>query len=157
MTNRQTLVVKGRRGIQVTIVVEVYRGKVWIIAVEPSFTSEAISNRSRLSAWSTCSPKPPEKRAATSQTTHHETRRGHAQNSTDGLGFTIRWRHGDREAAVLRGNQVGNWTMDGLLGTIPVPVTGWTDLAEIRMAGGNDSAPAQGCGWRGRGWQRGQL
>lgn len=52
-------------------------------------------------------------------------------------GFTIRWRRGDREAAVLRGNQVGSWTTGGLLGTIPVPVTGWTDLVQIRVAGEN--------------------
>ena len=35
---------------------------------------------------------------------------------------TIRWQRGDREAYVLRGNQVGNWTIENVLGTIPVPV-----------------------------------
>lgn len=42
MTSRRTLVVKGRQGIRVTVVVEVYRGKVWVVAVDSSFTSEAI-------------------------------------------------------------------------------------------------------------------
>jgi hypothetical protein len=50
---------------------------------------------------------------------------------------TIRWRRGDREAYVLRGNQVGKWTTDGLLGTIPVSRTGWSDVAEIKLTGEN--------------------
>lgn len=41
----------------------------------------------------------------------------------------------DREAYVLRGNKVGSWTMEGLLGTIPVSSKGWSDLAEIRSTG----------------------
>lgn len=36
---------------------------------------------------------------------------------------------------MLRGNQVGSWTTDGPLATIPVPLNGWTDLAEIRVVG----------------------
>lgn len=50
-------------------------------------------------------------------------------------GFTIRWRRGDREAYVLGGKQVGSWTMEGLLGIIPVSSIGWVDLAEIKRAG----------------------
>lgn len=49
-----------------------------------------------------------------------------------GEGVTIRWRRGDREAHVLRGNNVGSWGTDGLLSTIPVPPRGWVDLAEVR-------------------------
>ena len=52
-------------------------------------------------------------------------------------GFTIRWQRGDREAFVLEGNKVGSWTMEGVLGTIPVSVKGWVDLAEIRITGKN--------------------
>ncbi len=48
---------------------------------------------------------------------------------------TIRWQRGDREAYVLRGNQVGNWTTENVLGTIPVPRTGWSDVADIKLAG----------------------
>jgi len=50
---------------------------------------------------------------------------------------TVRWQRGDREAYVLRGNQVGKWTTDGVLGTIAVPYTGWSDLDEIKLAGEN--------------------
>ena len=42
MTARQTLAVTGRQGIPVTVVVEVYRGKVWLVTVEPAISSEAI-------------------------------------------------------------------------------------------------------------------
>lgn len=48
---------------------------------------------------------------------------------------TIRWQRGDREAYVLRGNTVGSWTMEGLLGKVPVSPAGWADLAEVRMIG----------------------
>ncbi len=48
---------------------------------------------------------------------------------------TIRWRRGDREAYVLRGNTVGSWTMEGLLGKVPVSPAGWADLAEVRLIG----------------------
>lgn len=48
---------------------------------------------------------------------------------------TIRWQRGSREAHVLTGNMVGSWTMEGLLGRIPVPRAGWADLAEVRSAG----------------------
>lgn len=48
---------------------------------------------------------------------------------------TIRWRRGDRETSVLKGNNVGSWTMEGLLGEVPVPPAGWADLAEVRQTG----------------------
>ena len=38
---------------------------------------------------------------------------------------------------VLRGNQVGKWTTDGVIGKVPVPHTGWADLEEIKLAGEN--------------------
>jgi hypothetical protein len=50
-------------------------------------------------------------------------------------GFTIRWQRGEREAYVLKGNKVGSWTMEGLLGKIPVSANGWVDLTQIRMMG----------------------
>ena len=36
------MVVSGRQGILVTVVVEVYRGKVWVVSVDQSCTAEAI-------------------------------------------------------------------------------------------------------------------
>jgi hypothetical protein len=48
---------------------------------------------------------------------------------------TIRWQRSDREAYMLRGNQVGKWTTDGVLGKIPVPHTDWSDLEEIKLPG----------------------
>lgn len=42
MTTRRTLVVKGRQGTRVTMVVEVCRGKVWVVSVDSPFSSEAI-------------------------------------------------------------------------------------------------------------------
>ncbi len=39
---RRTLVVKGRQGVRVTLEIEVYRRKVWVVAVDQSGTSEAI-------------------------------------------------------------------------------------------------------------------
>jgi hypothetical protein len=50
-------------------------------------------------------------------------------------GYTIRWRRGDAVAYVLSGQQVGSHGMADLLETIPVSPSGWTDLAEIRLAG----------------------
>jgi hypothetical protein len=50
-------------------------------------------------------------------------------------GFTTRWRRGDPVAYVLSGQRVGDHSMADVLGTIPVPPTGWTDLAEIRALG----------------------
>ncbi|MGH4016806.1 MAG: hypothetical protein ACRDSL_23310 [Pseudonocardiaceae bacterium] len=40
---------------------------------------------------------------------------------------TVRWQRGDREAFVLKGNKIGSWTREGLLGKIPV--------AEVRLIG----------------------
>ena len=34
--------VKGRQDTRVTVVIEVCRGKVWVVSVDPPFTSEAI-------------------------------------------------------------------------------------------------------------------
>ncbi|MGH3922825.1 MAG: hypothetical protein ACRDTT_08160 [Pseudonocardiaceae bacterium] len=42
MTTRRTLVVPGRQGTRVTIVVDVCRGKVWVVAIDPPFSAEAI-------------------------------------------------------------------------------------------------------------------
>lgn len=39
---RQTLVVKGRQGARVTVVVEVYRRKVWLTVVDVPFVAEGI-------------------------------------------------------------------------------------------------------------------
>lgn len=51
-------------------------------------------------------------------------------------GFTIRWRRGEPVAYVLDGQRIGDHTTTaGVLDTIPVTPTGWTDLAEIRMLG----------------------
>lgn len=51
-------------------------------------------------------------------------------------GVTIRWRRGEPVAYVLHGQRIGDdTTAAGVLDTIPVSPTGWTDLAEIRMLG----------------------
>jgi hypothetical protein len=51
-------------------------------------------------------------------------------------GYTIRWRRGDPVAYVLHGHRIGDHTTTaGVLDTIPVAPTGWTDLAEIRSLG----------------------
>lgn len=42
MTARRTLQVQGRQGVRVTLEIEVYRGKVWLVAVDPAFASEAV-------------------------------------------------------------------------------------------------------------------
>lgn len=39
---RRVLVVKGRQGVSVTVVVEAYRGQVWVVSVDQSGTAEAI-------------------------------------------------------------------------------------------------------------------
>lgn len=51
------------------------------------------------------------------------------------VGCTIRWQRGDIEAYVLKGNTVGGWGMEGVLGRIPVSAGGWADLAEVRGVG----------------------
>jgi hypothetical protein len=50
-------------------------------------------------------------------------------------GFTIRWRRGDPVAYVLAGKRLDDHGMTDVLDTIPVPVTGWTNLTEIRTLG----------------------
>ncbi len=51
-------------------------------------------------------------------------------------GVTIRWRRGEPVAYVLHGQRIGDdTTTTGVLDTIPVTPTGWTDLAEIRLLG----------------------
>ncbi len=49
--------------------------------------------------------------------------------------YTLRWRRGDPVAHVLVGQQMDNHGMAGVLETIPVAPSGWTDLAEIRLVG----------------------
>lgn len=50
-------------------------------------------------------------------------------------GYTIRWRRGDRVAHALRGDQMDNHGMAGVVDTIPVPPSGWTDLVQVRQVG----------------------
>ncbi len=49
--------------------------------------------------------------------------------------YTIPWRRGDAVAYVLSGRQVGSNGMAEVLDTIPVSLSGWTDLAEVRLLG----------------------
>lgn len=49
--------------------------------------------------------------------------------------YTIRWRRGDPVAYVLGAQQVGDHGMAGVVDTIPVSPSGWTDLAEVRHVG----------------------
>lgn len=51
------------------------------------------------------------------------------------VGYTIRWRRGEPVAVVLRGQQMDNHGMAGAVDTISAPLSGWTDLAEIRQLG----------------------
>lgn len=50
-------------------------------------------------------------------------------------GYTIRWRRGDPCAHVLDGQQMDNHGMGGVVDSIAVSPSGWTDLAEIRQIG----------------------
>ncbi|MGQ0776529.1 MAG: hypothetical protein ACT4NY_19240 [Pseudonocardiales bacterium] len=50
-------------------------------------------------------------------------------------GYTIRWRRGDPVAHVLPGRRADDHGMAGVVGTIAVSPSGWTDLAEIRQVG----------------------
>jgi hypothetical protein len=50
-------------------------------------------------------------------------------------GYTIRWQRGDPVAFVFRGQQMDNHGKAGVLTTIAVPPSGWTDLGEIRQVG----------------------
>lgn len=47
-------------------------------------------------------------------------------------GITIRWRRGDPIAYVLPGHRLGDHSTTGVLGTIPVHPTGWSDHTQIR-------------------------
>ncbi|MGH3656443.1 MAG: hypothetical protein ACRDUA_07270 [Micromonosporaceae bacterium] len=51
MTSRRTFVVTGRQGARVTIVVEVCRGKVWMVSVDPPFNAEAIFEPARIESF----------------------------------------------------------------------------------------------------------
>ncbi|HEX2297017.1 MAG TPA: hypothetical protein VHH34_00620 [Pseudonocardiaceae bacterium] len=50
-------------------------------------------------------------------------------------GYTIRWRRGDAVAYVFADQHTGCDSDDSLaaIDTIPVPRTGWTDIAEVRL------------------------
>lgn len=52
---------------------------------------------------------------------------------------TIRWKRGDKVAYIFEGKQTETNPDEGLavLATIPVSSTGWTDLAEVKVAGEN--------------------
>lgn len=52
---------------------------------------------------------------------------------------TIRWKRGDKVAYIFEGKQTGANSDEGVtvLATIPVSSTGWTDLAEVKLAGEN--------------------
>jgi hypothetical protein len=50
-------------------------------------------------------------------------------------GYTIRWRRGDPVAHVLRGQRTEHHGMAGVVDSIAVSPSGWTDLAEIRQTG----------------------
>lgn len=50
-------------------------------------------------------------------------------------GYTIRWQRGDSVAYVLAGKQLFSHQTADALDTIPVSPSGWTDLAEIKLAG----------------------
>ncbi len=49
--------------------------------------------------------------------------------------YTIRWRRGDPVAHVLAGQQLDNHGTVGVLDSIPVSPSDWTDLAEVRLVG----------------------
>lgn len=51
------------------------------------------------------------------------------------VGYTVRWRRGDPVAHVLHGKQMDNYGAAGVVDTIPVAPSGWTDLADIRQVG----------------------
>jgi len=52
---------------------------------------------------------------------------------------TIRWRRGDNVAYIFDGKQMETYPDESLridvLATIPVSSRGWTDLADVRLAG----------------------
>jgi hypothetical protein len=50
---------------------------------------------------------------------------------------TIRWQRGDKVAYIFEGKQMDANPDDTVLATIPVSSTGWTDLADVKLAGEN--------------------
>jgi hypothetical protein len=52
---------------------------------------------------------------------------------------TIRWQRGDKVAYIFKGKQTEASSDEGMevLAAIPVSSTGWTDLADVRLAGEN--------------------
>lgn len=52
---------------------------------------------------------------------------------------TIRWQRGDEVAYICEGKQTEKHPDEGvrILATIPVSSTGWTDLADVKLAGEN--------------------
>lgn len=52
---------------------------------------------------------------------------------------TIRWQRGDKVAYIFEGKQTEANSDEEVtvLATIPVSSTGWTDLADVKLAGGN--------------------
>ncbi len=54
---------------------------------------------------------------------------------------TIRWQRGDTVAYIFAGEQLSTYPDEALrvtiLDTIPVPSTGWTDIAQVRLVGEN--------------------
>jgi hypothetical protein len=53
---------------------------------------------------------------------------------------TIRWQRGDKVAFIFEGKQTEANSDEGglaVLATIPVSSTGWTDLADVKLAGEN--------------------
>lgn len=52
---------------------------------------------------------------------------------------TIRWQRGDKVAYIFEGKQMEANSDEGVavLATIPVSSTGWTDLADVKLAGEN--------------------
>jgi hypothetical protein len=52
---------------------------------------------------------------------------------------TIRWQRGDKVAYIFEGKQTETNSDEGvaILATIPVSSTGWTDLADVKLAGEN--------------------
>lgn len=49
--------------------------------------------------------------------------------------YTIRWRRGEPVAHVLCSQAMDDHGIAGVLDTIPVSPSGWTDLAEVRLIG----------------------
>ncbi len=59
-------------------------------------------------------------------------------------GYTVRWRRGEPVAVVFRGDQMANHGNIGVLDTIAVPPSGWSDLAALRQVGSGGCANRSG-------------